>query len=533
MRRETDPDAIRRQVFQFAGLENIDMPMDRIEINYRALLAVAVVLNSQRDMHSLWGAITDEITKVIPWARASVTLYDREADGFRFYVMATTMAEVVLQRDAIIPRVGSGMGWIYDHKTIHIRPDLKREQVFLEDKWYDQEGLGRMINLPLLVRDRCLGVLNIGSRESGAPDPEDLEFLTQVAMQIAYAIDHVQAYEQIDCLRDQLSKENVYLTEELKLMKHTGSLVGRSLAFRHVIGLARDVAPIPSTVFITGETGTGKELIAQAIHDWSPRHSKPMVRVNCASFPAGLVESELFGHERGAFTGADRAREGRFELAHGGTLFLDEIGEMPLETQAKLLRVLQDGMIDRLGGKQPIHVDVRVIAATNRNLPAAVKNGTFRADLFYRLNVFPINVPPLRNRPEDITLLARYFLKQYAVKFSRSCKDIEQESLERLIRYTWPGNVRELENVIERAMILSREPMLRIDEHVLGSQDLSVTPSPPASLKDLERQHILQTLTLTNWRIEGPDGAALRLGIPPGTLRSRMKQFGMTRPSSI
>jgi formate hydrogenlyase transcriptional activator len=519
-------------VFLLAGLENTDMPMDRIEINYRALLAVAVVLNSQRDMHSLWGAITDEITKVIPWARASVTQYDPEADGFRFYVLATTLPQVVLQRDAVVPRAGSGMGWTYDHKTVHIRPDLKEEQVFLEDRWYVQEGLGRMINLPLLVRDRCLGVLNIGSIESGAPDQGDLEFLTQAAMQIAYAIDHVQAYEQIDRLREQLAKENVYLTEELKLMKHAGSLVGRSLAFRHVIGLARDVAPTPSTVFITGETGTGKELIAQAIHDWSPRHSKPMVQVNCASFPAGLVESELFGHERGAFTGADRAREGRFELAHGGTLFLDEIGEMPLETQAKLLRVLQDGMIDRLGGKQPVRVDVRVVAATNRNLPAAVKAGTFRADLFYRLNVFPINVPPLRNRPDDIPLLARHFLQRYCVKLSRSCKDIEQTSLERLIRYTWPGNVRELENVIERAMILSREPMLRIDEHVLGSQDSSFSAAAPASLKDLERQHILQTLTLTNWRIEGSDGAAMRLGIPPSTLRSRMKQFGMKRPPS-
>jgi formate hydrogenlyase transcriptional activator len=505
--------------------------MDRIEINYRALLAVAVVLNSQRDMRSLWEAITAEITKVIPWARASITQYDREADGFRFYVMATTMAQVVLQRDAMVPRTGSGMGWVFDHKTVHIRPDLKREQVFLEDTWYVQEGLGRMINLPLLVKDRCLGVLNIGSVESGDPDPGDLEFLTQVAMQIAYAIDHVQAYEQIDRLRDQLARENNYLNEELRHMK-SDSLVGQSLTFRHAIGLARDVAPTPSTVFITGETGTGKELIAQAIHDWSPRHSKPMVRVNCAAFPAGLVESELFGHERGAFTGADRAREGRFELAHGGTLFLDEIGEMPLETQAKLLRVLQDGLIDRLGGKQPIRVDVRVIAATNRDLPAAVKDGAFRADLFYRLNVFPIGLPPLRNRLEDIPILARHFLKQYRIKLSRSCKDIDQASLERLVRYTWPGNVRELENVIERAMILSREPLLRIDQSVLDSKDTSAIAPLPAGLKDVEQRHILQTLTLTNWHIEGPDGAAARLGIPPSTLRSRMKQFGMKRPSS-
>jgi formate hydrogenlyase transcriptional activator len=507
-------------------------PMDRVETNYRALLAVAVVLNSQRDMHSLWEAITAEITKVIPWARASVTLYDQEADGFRFHVLATTLPEVVLQRKTVVPRVGSGMGWAYDHKTAHVRPDLKREQVFLEDKWYVQEGLGRMINLPLLVRERCLGVLNIGSRDSGDPSRDDLEFLAQVAIQIAAAIDHVQAYEQIDRLRDQLAKENVYLSEELKLVKDTGALIGKNPAFRHLLDLAREVASTSTTVLITGETGTGKELIAQAIHEWSPRHSKPLVRVNCAAFPAGLVESELFGHERGAFTGADRGREGRFELAHGGSLFLDEIGEMPLETQAKLLRVLQDGMVDRLGGKQPVHVDVRVIAATNKDLAAAVKHGAFRADLYYRLNVFPIALPPLRNRPEDIPLLAQHFLERYRVKLHRSCVDIDQDSLERLMRYTWPGNVRELENVIERAMILSHDSVLRIDETVLSSQDASVTALPPAGLKDLERQHILQTLTLTNWHIEGPTGAAARLGIPPSTLRSRLKQFGMKRPPS-
>ncbi|MBI5317427.1 MAG: sigma 54-interacting transcriptional regulator [Nitrospirae bacterium] len=506
--------------------------MDRIETNYRALLAVAVVLNSQREMNSLWEAITAEITKVVPWARCTVTLYDSEVDGFRFYVVATTMAQVVLQRDAVIPRVGSGMGWAYDHKAVHCRPELKQVQVFPEDQMYVQEGLGRIINLPLLVGDKCLGILNIGSIESGVPDPGALEFLTQVAMQIAYAIDHVQAYEQIDRLRNQLAKENVYLIEELKLKKNSDSLIGKSLVFQNVIALAREVAPTPTTVLIMGETGTGKELIAQAIHDWSPRHRKPLVRVNCAAFPAGLVESELFGHERGAFTGADRTREGRFELAHGGTLFLDEIGEMPLETQAKLLRVLQDGMVDRLGGKQPVRVDVRVIAATNSDLPAAVKEGTFRADLFYRLNVFPLLLPPLRDRSEDIPELARHFLKQYCLKFNRLCKDIDQESLERLMRYAWPGNVRELENVIERALILSRGSILRVDEQVLGSRASSIAASPPVDLKEVERRHILQTLTLTDWHIEGPSGAAARLGIPPSTLRSRMKQFGMKRPPS-
>lgn len=506
--------------------------LDQIERNYRALLSVALVLNSQRDMRSLWEAITVEITKAIPWARASITQYDPQTDAFRFYVLATTVPQVELGRDAVVPRHGSAMGWVYEHKTLHIRPDLKNEQVFPEDKLYAQEGLGRMINLPLLVKDQCLGILNIGTRESGDPDPGDIEFLTQVAMQIAYAIDHVQAYEQIDRLRNQLAKENVYLNEELRFTKNIDRLVGESAVFQHVLALARGVAPTSTTVLLTGETGTGKELIAQTIHDLSQRRRKAMVRVNCASFPAGLVESELFGHERGAFTGADRAREGRFELAHEGTLFLDEVGEMPLETQAKLLRVLQDGMVDRLGGKQPIRVDVRIIAATNRDLSAAVKLGTFRADLLYRLNVFPIRLPTLRERPEDIPSLARHFLELYAARIPRSCTQIDPDSLERLVRYSWPGNVRELANVIERALILSHEPILRIDDHLLGLQDRSSTSLASSSLKDFERQHILQTLSLTDWRLEGRDGAAARLGIPPSTLRSRMKHLGIKRPTS-
>ena len=318
-----------------------------------------------------------------------------------------------------------------------------------------------------------------------------------------------------------------WVIKKATVSKTKGALVGKSPAFQHVLALAREVAPTPTTVLITGEMGTGKELVAQAIHEWSPRRHNPFVRVNCAAFPAGLVESELFGHERGTFTGADCAHEGRFERADGGTLFLDEIREMPWETQAKLLRVLQDGMVDRLGGKQPVSVDVRVIAATNSDLSAAMQRGAFRADLFYRLNVFPIDLPPLRDRLDDIPLLARYFLERYCVKFNRSCRDIDQESLGRLIYHTWPGNVR------ERALILSHEPVLRIDESASGAQGASLLEAaPPSNLKEMERRHILQTLTLVEWHIEGPDGAAARLGLPPSTLRSRMKQFGMKRPSA-
>jgi formate hydrogenlyase transcriptional activator len=312
-----------------------------------------------------------------------------------------------------------------------------------------------------------------------------------------------------------IDDETAGTMETSPISKNHGVLVGKNVAFQNAVALARQVAPTPTPVLITGEIGTGKELIAQAIHNWSPRRQKPLIRVNCAAFSAELVERELFG---------------RFELAQGGSLFLDEIGAMPVESQSKLLRVLQDGMVDRLGGKQPVPVDVRVIAATNSDLCAAVKRGAFRADLFYRVSVFPLDLPPLRDRLDDISLLAQYFLEQYCVKFKRSCKEIDQESLERLIRHPWPGNICELENVIERALILSHEPVLRINEQILGSQGTSFAASPPSDLKELGRRHILQTLTLTEWHIEGPDGAAARLGLPPSTLRSRMKQFGMKRP---
>jgi formate hydrogenlyase transcriptional activator len=519
------------QVMEGRGIIKAMTMMDAIVRNYRALLRVAIVLNSQRDTNGLWHAITDQIQEVMPWARASVSLYDKEEDGFRFYVVATNLSKIVVRGDTIIPRVGSGMGWVLENKKMHIRPDLKRQQVFLEDSWYVEEGLGRMMNLPLLVKDVCLGSLNIGSVDSGTPDDNSMEFLSQVAMQIAYAIDHVRAYEEINTLRAQLARENDYLVNELKQTKHFGEMVGKSHAFQQVLELVREAAPTTATVLITGDTGTGKELLAQAIHDWSFRRNKPFIRVNCAALPAGLVESELFGHERGAFTGADARREGRFELANGGTLLLDEVGEMPLDAQAKLLRVIQDGMIDRVGGKQSIPVDVRLIASTNVDLTTAIEQGKFRSDLFYRLNVFPIVIPPLRARPEDIPDLALHFLEHYRNKLKRTCEAIEPESLDRLIRYSWPGNIRELENVIERSVILSHDKILRIDERLLSTPNATTFPKASSGLVDVERQHILQVLAATQWQIEGTGGAAEQLGLAPSTLRSRIKKLGLHRPS--
>lgn len=501
--------------------------MRDVEGSYRALLAVTNVLNSQRDTDSLWRAITEQIGKVLPWERAGITLFNPDTDSFQFYAVETSVPLRQLQRDAVIPKAGSAVGWVYDHRAIHVRPNLQQERLFLEDEYYVREGLGRMINSPLLVGDSCIGTLNIGSVQHGDPDPEDLEFLQLVATQIAYAIDHVRAYEQIDRLRQQLARENEYLVEELRSTHNFGTMIGVSGAFRKALTQAKAVGPTSTTVLIAGETGTGKELMARAIHDLSPRRDKPFVRVNCAALPMGLVESELFGHERGAFTGADQKRSGRFELAHGGTLFLDEIGEMPLEAQAKLLRVLEDGLVDRVGGTRPVPVDVRILAATNADLAGLVSEGRFRSDLYYRLHVFPIVLPPLRERLEDIPFLVRHFLEAYRLKLKRSSLVLSDESMACLTRYAWPGNVRELQNVIERAVILARSPVVTVELQ-------SLTTVPPASestanLLEMERRHILRVLEGTRWRIYGPNGAAVQLGLNPSTLRSRMKKLGVSR----
>ncbi len=508
--------------------------MQRATLNFETLLEVTNALNSQRDIESLWRVIADQIQKVIPWDRAGITLYEPSTDSFRFYAVVTNLVTPALAHDSVIPRKGSAVGWVYDNRRLHIRGALQKEQVFLEDRYYVQEGLGRMINLPLLVREHCLGTLNIGSVQSGAPDPDDCKFLQQVATQIAYAIDHVLAYQQIKQLSEQLRRENEYLAEEVKASRNLRLVVGTSPAFTKVVDLVKAVAPTDTTVLLLGETGTGKEVLAQALHDLSFRSQKPFIRVNCAALPSGLIESELFGHERGAFTGAQLRRAGRFELAHTGTLFLDEIGEMPLETQAKLLRVLQDGMVDRIGGTQPVSVDVRLVAATNADLSTAIQQGTFRADLYYRLHIFPIALPPLRERREDIHLLAQHFLAQIGTKLKRPRLTFHPQSLVRLLTYNWPGNVRELQNVIERAVILSNSSQVTVDEMLLPpvQANSGLSTEQPENLGDLERHHIMEVLGRTKWRIYGDRGAAHLLGLNPETLRSRLRKLGIRRPAS-
>jgi formate hydrogenlyase transcriptional activator len=349
-----------------------------------------------------------------------------------------------------------------------------------------------------------------------------------------------QALLEIRKLKEQLNDENVYLREEVNLARHFSQIIGNSGPLTTALLQVEQVAATDSTVLITGETGTGKELLAHAIHSLSPRRDQPLVRVNCSTLPTTLIESELFGHEKGAFTGANARRVGRFELAHGGTIFLDEIGDLAPESQAKLLRVLQEQEFERLGSNRTVKVDVRVVAATNRNLEEMVREGKFRADLFFRLSVFPIHLPPLRERRGDIRALVSFFVNQFSQKMGKRIEVIPTDALEALERHEWPGNVRELKNVLEKAVILSNNGKLRLTDglQVIGKAEAKgeAVIEPKAAhrverLEEVEREHILEVMERTYWRVEGKYGAAAILGLRPGTLRSRMKKLGISRPS--
>jgi chemotaxis protein methyltransferase CheR len=352
-----------------------------------------------------------------------------------------------------------------------------------------------------------------------------------------------KALAEVQRLKDQLHEENIYLQEEIRVASNFGQIIGQSEALRRVLSQAEQVAPVDTTVSIFGETGTGKELLAHAIHNLSPRSSHPLVKLNCAALPGSLIESELFGHEKGAFTGADARRSGRFEIANGGTIFLDEVGELPLDLQAKLLRVLEEGEFDRLGGIHTIKVDVRVIAATNRNLEEAVRRGLFRSDLYYRLNIFPITLPPLRERKGDIPILVTHLVRQLSQKLGKTIEAVPQETMAKLRNYPWPGNVRELRNVIERAVIITQGPILRLIDDLdsqafeLGLQKHTPRPEvfvdaglPGETFEQTEYNLILRTLKTVHWKLEGPGGAAELLNLHPSTLRSKMRKLGIERP---
>ena len=391
--------------------------------------------------------------------------------------------------------------------------------------------------LPLTTPRRRLGALVFTSKEPSAYDAADVGFLQHVANQVAVAVENALAFEEIAALKDQLAKEKAYLEEEVRTEHYFGEIVGESAALRRVLKQVETVAPTDSTVLIRGETGTGKELVARAMHDLSPRRERTFVKLNCAAIPTGLLESELFGHEKGAFTGAVSQKIGRFELAHKGTLFLDEVGDIPTELQPKLLRVLQEQEFERLGGTKTIRVDVRLASATHRDLARCVADGRFREDLYYRLNVFPVVLPPLRERPDDIPRLVRHFTQRFARRMGRRIETIPSAVMEALVRYPWPGNVRELQNVIERAVILSpglslQVPVtdLRLASSPLASaEEASGEKKAAATLADAEREHIRGVLRETGWVVGGPKGAAARLGMKRSTLQWKMKKLGISR----
>ena len=393
------------------------------------------------------------------------------------------------------------------------------------------EGMQSLCCIPLLRPQGPLGVLSLASTRRDAFHPEDLLLLKQVASQLAVAIENQRAAEEIAGLKQHLEEEKKFLEGELHAGGKFSEIVGESPALRQVLAQASTVAPSDATVLILGETGTGKELVARAIHTMSRRSGRSFIKINCAAIPTGLLESELFGHEKGAFTGAVSQKIGRMELATGGTLFLDEVGEIPLDLQPKLLRVLQEQEFERLGSNRTIRVDLRIVAATNRDLARSVGDRHFRPDLYYRLNVFPVFVPPLRERREDIPPLVRHFVRKFSARMDRHIESVPTETMEILTSWSWPGNVRELENLIERSVILSEESVLRVplkDLFIGPAANLPERSSTP-TLENAEREHILRVLRETGGVLSGPDGAAHRLGLKRTTLQSKMQRLGISR----
>jgi formate hydrogenlyase transcriptional activator len=498
---------------------------------YRTLLAISEAIVSHRDLPALFHELAGRLQQVVRFDYLGLLLYDSESSTLRLHVLES--AGPVPSASMNLPLGEVPAGWVWQTQQ-----PLIVANVADETRWPRYQELVRPYGvksscwLPLTTARRQLGTFSFGSKQPFAYVAADLDFLRLVANQVAVAVENALAFQEIAALKDQLVQEKAYLEEEARTEHHFGEIVGESAALRKVLKQVETVAPTESTVLVGGETGTGKELVARALHDLSPRKDRTFVKVNCAAIPMGLLESELFGHERGAFTGAISQKVGRFELAHKGTLFLDEVGDIPPELQPKLLRVLQEQEFERLGGTKTIKVDVRLVAATHRDLARMVADGRFREDLYYRLNVFPVVLPPLRGRPEDIPRLVRHFTQRFARRMGRRIEAIPSAVMDALVRYPWPGNVRELQNIIERAVILSPGPSLQVP---LSDLQSAVAPAPApmeaaVTLADAEREHILGVLHETDWVVGGPKGAAARLGMKRSTLQKKMQKLGITRP---
>jgi len=520
-------DALNFEASKLAQRE-LQRERDRLKL----LLDVNNSVVSNLELRKVLRAIAASVRRVMQCDGVGVLLPDAANNQLRMYALDFPESKGFVHEEILLPIEGSVSGKVFltGKPFVGVRPD-PTETLPEAYRLLSGEGIQSCCFLPLSSRDRVLGVLALAKLQEDAFRQDDVHFLAQVANQVAIAVENALAYGQISDLKDRLAQEKLYLEDEIRSEMNFEEIIGVSPALRHVLQQVETVAPTDSAVLILGETGTGKELVARAIHNLSRRKDSTFVKLNCAAIPTGLLESELFGHERGAFTGAIAQRIGRFELANSGTAFLDEIGEIPLELQPKLLRVLQEREFERLGSSRTLRTDARLVAATNRDLAAMVDEQKFRADLFYRLNVFPVRVPSLRERPEDIPLLVRHFAQQFARRSNKAIETIPSEIMNSLVRYHWPGNIRELQNVIERAVILATGPVLKVPLSDLKARMVPASPNKRDTLQEAERKHILAVLDETKWVLGGPNGAAVRLGMNRSTLQFRMKKMGIARPA--
>jgi len=528
--RKQAEDALRR------AQDDLQRERDRLKL----LLELTNQVVSNLELSNLLHAVATSVRRVMRCDASGVALPDSETNQLRIYAADFPEGPAFAKEGVLIPVEGSISGKVF--KTG--KPFVASRSDLTDDN-NPAKALAEIFKAgcfaPLFLGGRTLGVLTAARIEEDPFSQDDMDFLTQVAGQVAIAVHNAMAYGQVGNLKDKLAQEKLYLEDEIRSEMNFEEIVGKSVALHRILKQVETVATTESTVLIYGETGTGKELVARALHNLSPRRSGSFVKLNCAAIPTGLLESELFGHDKGAFTGAIAQRIGRFELANRGTVFLDEIGEIPLELQPKLLRVLQEREFERLGSSRTLHTDARLIAATNRDLGAMVEQQKFRSDLFYRLNVFPIRVPPLRERCEDIPLLVRHFALQFARQMNRKIDSIPSETMSALCDYHWPGNIRELQNVIERAVILSSGPVLKV-----AVADLESNAAPGATpqssvqnhgkiqrvLEETERRQILAALEKASWVVAGQSGAAARLGMKRSTLQARMRKLGIARDST-
>jgi formate hydrogenlyase transcriptional activator len=492
------------------------------------LLEINNTLVSNLNFRELLSAISACVRRVMPHDVAGLALHDPTINKLRVTALEFPADEDNFIENEIIDLEGTPGGLAFTTRQ-PVMSGLEHSA----DPVGKRAGLKSGLTVPLISHDRALGILGVASFREDAFTADDIELLDQVGKQVAIAVDNALAFREIDALKNQLKEEKLYLEEEIRTEYNFEEIVGNSPALKRVLQDVETVARTDSTVLIYGETGTGKELIAHAIHNLSQRRERTLVKVNCAAIPTGLLESEFFGHEKGAFTGAIDRRIGRFELAHQGTIFLDEVEDIPLELQSKLLRVLQEQEFERLGSSRTLRVDVRVVAATNADLAELVTEKKFRSDLYYRLNVFPITVPPLRERPEDIPLLVHFFAHKFAQRMKKPIESVPKETIAALTSYHWPGNIRELQNLVERGVILSRGSSLEIPlTELKQSTKVSNHTNGPSTLEAVERAHILRVLGESSWVIGGPAGAAARLGLNRTTLNHRLRKLGISRPQA-